>query len=375
MKLVFILSALIIFILCTISVIKHTYRTKEKISYQSDYISVEKLNIDQNKDIIENMNNAENDSISKAGDTFLPNGLGTNKGGTPMEVSFIPGTDKKLGVYVRDPKPTKGRIMDKSNNFIQDIELLGEPYKNTNSIRFVTNKVLLVYADLISNQPGIFRSGLLQYDFNSKKLDSILTEDIEKNNSYILPFSENQSLLIYYSGADVYSPPTERVIRIYNEEYPKGLEVLHYKYPQGFISKYFWQNNKTIYLLTNTNTLYKVDFHSSIPVAEQNKELNLVGNYSYKILNGNNIPTGSNYLKMNSVLIDKAIFSLVAGKASCTGEINDSMQISDKNGYFDKNGCKIEFLFDNSSVKVSEKSDCSYYHGAGCTFNGHYLKQ
>ncbi len=80
---------------------------------------------------------------------------------------------------------------------------------------------------------------------------------------------------------------------------------------------------------------------------------------------------------------DQLFIGIKLNTLNCAGDIaapahatsGNVVTISEKADYQDV-ACEIELLFSNDfkTVKITEKSGCSDYHGAGCNFNGSVRK-
>lgn len=86
-------------------------------------------------------------------------------------------------------------------------------------------------------------------------------------------------------------------------------------------------------------------------------------------------------LKIGIVKNNEIQFHLSIASGQCLGEISDSFLIDpylfsyNSKGSFFKDKCHLAFIFNDDNVEIKEEGDCGYYHGAGCSFAGKYIKK
>jgi hypothetical protein len=85
-------------------------------------------------------------------------------------------------------------------------------------------------------------------------------------------------------------------------------------------------------------------------------------------------------LKIGTIKNNAIQFHLLTASEQCSGEINDFFTIDpylffyNRSESFLKDKCHLEFIFNDDSVEIKEEGDCSYYHGASCSFIGEYVR-
>lgn len=205
--------------------------------------------------------------------SYLP-----EKGRHGASVASIPDSDKKVAVYRQVHNyqsgylPTNGVIFNNDLTEILDrFELYGYQYAYVKEIGMPTENILVLEVQIPPKKPGLFREGLLQYGFKSKTFENILA-DVE-GDTYVsfcsFSFDKNQGVLIYdLSEGTVHRRAIERVIRLYNVDYPSGIEFAKINYPRGRIVKYYWENEKRFYFLSREykkngvkEILWRIDFN------------------------------------------------------------------------------------------------------------------
>lgn len=184
--------------------------------------------------------------------TYFPEKKGLGRGGFPLAVAGMPQADTKAGLFIRDPDTRHGFIYKQDMTIAASFELTGESPRYVKSLAFPTAKMLLVSGDL-PVEKGVFRKGLFQYDWQSKKLISVLSRDLFYNPaSYSL--DGETGLTIFHEGRKWIYINMERprcaVMVCFSAGYPRGIELFRMSYDIGAVRKVFLDNKKTFYFLT-----------------------------------------------------------------------------------------------------------------------------
>ena len=189
--------------------------------------------------------------------TYFPEKKGLGGGGFPLAVTGVPQSDTKAGLYIRDPDTRHGFIYKQDMTIAASFELTGESPRYVQSLAFPTAKMLMVSGDLPVDK-GVFRKGLFQYDWQSKKLISVLSRDLFYNPASYR-FNGETGLTIFHEGRKwIYinmERPRYAVMVYFSAGYPRGIELFRMSYDIGAVRKAFQANHKTFYFLTERDYL------------------------------------------------------------------------------------------------------------------------
>jgi len=184
--------------------------------------------------------------------TTFPEKKGLGRGGFPLAVIGVPQSDTKAGLFIRDPDTRHGFIYRKDMTIAASFELTGESPGYVQSLAFPTAKMLLVSGDL-PVEKGVFRKGLFQYDWQSKKLISVLSRDLFYNPASY-NFNREKGLTIFHEGRKwIYlnmERPRYAVMVYFSAGYPRGIELFRMSYDTGAVRKVLQADHKTFYFLT-----------------------------------------------------------------------------------------------------------------------------
>lgn len=183
---------------------------------------------------------------------YFPEKKGLGRGGFPLAVADVPQSDTKAGLFIRDPDTRHGFIYRQDMTIVVSFELTGESPRYIQSLAFPTTKMLMVSGDL-PVEKGVFRKGLFQYDWQSKKLISVLSRDLFYNPASY-SFNGETGLTIFHEGRKwIYinmERPRYAVMVYFSSVYPRGIELFRMSYAAGAVRKVFQANKKTFYFLT-----------------------------------------------------------------------------------------------------------------------------
>lgn len=183
---------------------------------------------------------------------YFPEKKGLGRGGFPLAVADVPQSDTKVGLFIRDPDTRHGFIYRQDMTIVVSFELTGESPRYIQSLAFPTTKMLMVSGDL-PVEKGVFRKGLFQYDWQSKKLISVLSRDLFYNPASY-SFNGETGLTIFHEGRKwIYinmERPRYAVMVYFSSVYPRGIELFRMSYAAGAVRKVFQANKKTFYFLT-----------------------------------------------------------------------------------------------------------------------------
>lgn len=183
---------------------------------------------------------------------YFPEKKGLGRGGLPLAVADVPQSDTKAGLFIRDPDTRHGFIYRQNMTIVVSFELTGESPRYIQSLAFPTTKMLMVSGDL-PVEKGVFRKGLFQYDWQSKKLISVLSRDLFYNPASY-SFNGETGLTIFHEGRKWIYINMERprcaVMVYFSSAYPRGIKLFRMSYEVGAVRKVFQANKKTFYFLT-----------------------------------------------------------------------------------------------------------------------------
>lgn len=184
--------------------------------------------------------------------TYFPEKKGLGRGGFPLAVVDMPESDSKVGLFIRDPDTRRGFIYNPDMTVAASFELAGEVPRYVQSLGFPTMHMLMVSGDLPAEK-GIFRKGLFQYDWQKKRLISILCRDLFYNPASYR-FDRETGLTIYHEGRRwIYinmERPRYAVLVYFSPTHPRGIELFRTSYDTGAIRMVFQENRKNFYFLT-----------------------------------------------------------------------------------------------------------------------------
>ena len=184
--------------------------------------------------------------------TYFPGKNGPGRSGFPLAVTGVPQSDMKAGLFIRDPDTRHGFIYKQDMTIAASFELTGESPRYVHSLAFPTAKMLMVSGDLPVDK-GVFRKGLFQYDWQSKKLISVLSRDLFYNPASYR-FNGETGLTIFHEGRKwIYinmERPRYAVMVYFSAGYPRGIELFRMSYDIGAVRKVFQADKKTFYFLT-----------------------------------------------------------------------------------------------------------------------------
>lgn len=183
---------------------------------------------------------------------YYPEKKGLGRGGFPLAVANIPESDTKVGLFIRDPDTRHGIIYNSDMTVAGFFELNGETPRYINSLAFPAKRVLMVSGDL-PVEKGIFRKGLFQYDWQSKRLMSVLSRDLFYNPASYC-FDGETGLTLYHEGRKwIYinmERPRYAVMVYFGPAHPSGVELFRMSYDTGAVRRVLQENKKTFYFLT-----------------------------------------------------------------------------------------------------------------------------
>jgi len=189
--------------------------------------------------------------------TIFPEKKGLGQGGFPLAVTDIPDSDLKAGLFIRDPDTRHGFIFHADMTRSSPFELTGEAPQYIQSLSFPTANILMVSGNLPAEK-GIFRKGLFQYDWQSKKLFTILSRDLFYNPASYC-FDKSSGLTIFHEGRKWISINIERprntVMVYFSATHPFGTELFRMSYDTGAVKKVYPADQKTFYFLTERDFL------------------------------------------------------------------------------------------------------------------------
>lgn len=184
--------------------------------------------------------------------TYYPEKKGLGRGGFPLAVANMPESDTKVGLFIRDPDTRHGFIYNSDMTVAGFFELNGETPRYILSLAFPTKHVLMVSGDL-PVEKGIFRKGLFQYDWQSKRIISVLSRDLFYNPAFYC-FDGETGLTLYHEGRKwIYinmERPRYAVMVYFSPAHPSGVELFRMSYDTGAIRRVFQENKKNFYFLT-----------------------------------------------------------------------------------------------------------------------------
>lgn len=105
--------------------------------------------------------------------------------------------------------------------------------------------------------------------------------------------------------------------------------------------------------------------------AEPKTVENLTGSYAFSSKNA------EQKLNVRAVTSKQFEFQMMIAEGSCTGEIETGIAYFEAGGdanFYGEEGCYINFKMRNDKIFIKE-TDCNYYHGMRCTFDGSYQKK
>jgi len=184
--------------------------------------------------------------------TYFPEKKGLGRGGLPLAVTNMPESGTNMGLFIRDPDTRHGFIYNSDMTVAGSFELNGETPRYVLSLAFPTKRVLMVSGNL-PVEKGIFRKGLFQYDWQSKRLMSVLSRDLFYNPASFC-FDEETGLTLYHEGRKwIYinmERPRYAVMVYFSPVHPSGVELFRMSYDTGAIRRIFQENKKSFYFLT-----------------------------------------------------------------------------------------------------------------------------
>jgi hypothetical protein len=109
-----------------------------------------------------------------------------------------------------------------------------------------------------------------------------------------------------------------------------------------------------------------------IPEEEKEEEIveNLAGTYLFSS------KSTEQKLNIRAVTSKQFEFQMMVAEGGCTGEIETGIAYFEAGGdanFYGEEGCYISFKMRNNKIFIKE-TDCNYYHGMRCTFDGSYKK-